>query len=308
MGYVNSDSNIVQQSLNNVKTAIDSLNSTKCSLNTHYAQLGNSWNDKHYRELGDVVQDSKKAINDILKTLLQVEKYLLLLMKSISDYESTNFNSSNAGNISSQNNNASFGNPPTQNEHRPLVRTREGQIQSIMNDIGAYTGKTISADYAERILDSLHDYSGMHYGEIRYAYQNPNAPERLVSQLNLLDEYVNSVPKWEGRIYRGISVSQDIARRILSQRTVDMLGPSSWSSSEMVAQRFARGDNPVHIVFVLSENHHAASITHLATYNGTEEEVLAPSGINYTIDNIRHTNVNGEEYIYVDVHDNQGAI
>ena len=76
----------------------------------------------------------------------------------------------------------------------------------------------------------------------------------------------------------------------------------------MVAQRFARGDNPVHIVFVLSENHHAASITHLATYNGTEEEVLAPSGINYTIDNIRHTNVNGEEYIYVDVHDNQGAI
>ena len=96
MGYVNSDSNTIQQSLKNVKTAIDSLNSTKSSLTTQYAQLGNGWNDKHYRELGDVVQDSKKAINDILKTLLQVEKYLLLLMKSISEYESTNFNSNGA--------------------------------------------------------------------------------------------------------------------------------------------------------------------------------------------------------------------
>lgn len=100
MGYVNSDTNIIQQSLQNVKTAIDSLNSTKSSIITQYSQIGGNWNDKHYKELGYVVQDSKKAINEILKTLLQVEKYLLLLLKSLREYESTDFNSSDVVGLS----------------------------------------------------------------------------------------------------------------------------------------------------------------------------------------------------------------
>ena len=93
MGYVNSDTNIIQQSLQRVKVAVESLNSTKSSITTQYAQLGESWNDKHYKELGDVIQESKKAINEILTTLLQVEKYLLLLLKSLREYESTDLNS-----------------------------------------------------------------------------------------------------------------------------------------------------------------------------------------------------------------------
>ncbi|MBQ3330167.1 MAG: hypothetical protein IJG87_03200 [Ruminococcus sp.] len=80
--------------MKNVKTAIESLNATRTSVNTKYAVLGESWKDKHYRELGDVVRDCDKAICSILKTLLQGEKYLLQLYKSLKEYEDTDLNSS----------------------------------------------------------------------------------------------------------------------------------------------------------------------------------------------------------------------
>jgi hypothetical protein len=83
-----------------------------------------------------------------------------------------------------------------------------------------------------------------------------------------------------------------------------MLGPSSWSTSETIAQRFADlGDNPVRMVFMLSDNQSGASITHLATYNGIEEEVLAPSGVQYITDSVNEVSINGREYIYVYVHE-----
>lgn len=83
-----------------------------------------------------------------------------------------------------------------------------------------------------------------------------------------------------------------------------MLGPSSWSSELNVAERFSiMGSEPVHMIFVLPENKSGASITHLATYNGAESEVTAPSGVLYSIDRYEKARTDNRDYIYVYVHE-----
>ena len=60
-----------------------------------YEQLGAGWQDKKYNELGVVVRDCNKALNDILVIMLQAEKYVALLAKSLSEYESVQLGSTN---------------------------------------------------------------------------------------------------------------------------------------------------------------------------------------------------------------------
>lgn len=70
MSDVNVDINDLLQTINNMRTAISSIESSKMSIEKTYQQLGVDWNDKKYRELGNVVGECKKALNDILKTMI----------------------------------------------------------------------------------------------------------------------------------------------------------------------------------------------------------------------------------------------
>lgn len=308
MSVVNCDLNTLLQTVKKMQSAIDSIETTKSSISTKYQQLGSNWNDKKYKDLGDIVNDCSKSLNLILKTLLQGEKYVALLVKSLQEYENTNLNLSGFSSITTSNDYGSFSisNGPIsekQGEHRNLISDRSKQILGVIDDVQRGSGKQIDYALAEEMLNSIHNYSGDGYSEIRYAYNNPDAPDELIAQLNLVDEYIRNSPKWEGTIYRGINVSRNTANNILESEFVDMLGPSSWSSEESVAQRFSAGDEAVNMVFVLNDNNSGASITHIATYNGGESEVLAPSGIRYAIDNIRELHQNDRYYVYVDVHE-----
>ena len=46
-----------------------------------YQQLGIGWNDKKYDELGTIVKDCNKALNDILQIMLRPKNTLLHLPK-----------------------------------------------------------------------------------------------------------------------------------------------------------------------------------------------------------------------------------
>lgn len=94
MSTVNADVNTLMQTVKNLQNAIDSIEATKTSISTKYQQLGNSWNDKKYRDLGDIVNDCLKSLNTILKTLLQGEKYIALLVKSLQEYDNVNLDGS----------------------------------------------------------------------------------------------------------------------------------------------------------------------------------------------------------------------
>ena len=73
---VNADVNEILQAWNNIRTAITSIGTTKSTIAKKYQQLNGEWNDKKYKELETVVHDCNSALNSVLKTLMQGEKYL----------------------------------------------------------------------------------------------------------------------------------------------------------------------------------------------------------------------------------------
>lgn len=111
MSDVNVNLGELLQASNSIKTAIGSIESTKSSISRKYQQLSNEWKDKKYKELGEIIQECNRALNSILKTLLQGEKYLALLVKSLQEYENTNFsaNGISANNGTSDSNYSSTG-------------------------------------------------------------------------------------------------------------------------------------------------------------------------------------------------------
>ena len=189
-----------------------------------------------------------------------------------------------------------------QHQHRDLL-PREQQIYGVIDDIKRASGIVKTKQEAQKILDSIRSYSGEDYTVIRWAYQNSNAPTNLVEKLNALDFYLKHAPQWDGKVYRGIHVTKETAEKILRDPAISMLGPSSWSSNELVARKFAQGIEEVWLVFVLPENKSGVSITHLARYDGTEAEVLAPADVMYTKEKVEKRVIEGKTYYYVYVHE-----
>ncbi len=89
LSTVNADVNELLQTARNMQVAISSIGTTKNSINKKYQQLSAEWKDKKYKELGDVVQECNRALNDILRTLSQGEKFVGSLAKSLQEYEDT---------------------------------------------------------------------------------------------------------------------------------------------------------------------------------------------------------------------------
>lgn len=91
MSYVNADSYTVLKVWQNIKDAVSSIENTKSSINRKYQQLGADWTDKKHKELGEIIQECNRALNSILKTLLQSEKFVGNLANSLREYEETEF-------------------------------------------------------------------------------------------------------------------------------------------------------------------------------------------------------------------------
>lgn len=157
------------------------------------------------------------------------------------------------------------------------------------------------------MLESVRYYSSEPgYAYVRGAYHNPTANPYDAAALANLDDYLRSSPKWKGKVYRGIHIAPETLDKILADGVADMLGPSSWSSSSRVAAEFSRGrvkklPDGKNVVFVLPENHSGVSVTHIATFDGTEDEVTAPSGIIYVIEHAERVVKAGVEYILIHV-------
>ena len=91
---VNADVTELLQSWNNIKTAITSIETTRSSMTRKYQQLNGEWKDKKYKELGNVVQECSKALNEALKILSKGEKFIGSLAKSLQEYDNVNLDGS----------------------------------------------------------------------------------------------------------------------------------------------------------------------------------------------------------------------
>lgn len=192
-----------------------------------------------------------------------------------------------------------------QTTHREKIVDQDKRIDAVSEDIKNGSGEVISQEKADYIQKSIWDYTD-DSTDIRSAYNNPDSPYR--EQMEALDDYINNSPKWKGTTMRGINVTAETAEGFLSGEEIDMLGPSSWSTSEEVAQNFAkdscgRSGTRTNVVFVLDENQSGTSITHLSTFGTLEAEVLAPSGVKYAMDSFEEVKDHFINYLYIYVHE-----
>ena len=98
MSNVIADATKLLTILKNIRTSISSIETTRSSVKMKYQQLGIGWNDKKYDELGTIVKDCNKALNDILQIMLQAEKYVASLAKSVQEYDNVNLDTPSARN------------------------------------------------------------------------------------------------------------------------------------------------------------------------------------------------------------------
>lgn len=187
-----------------------------------------------------------------------------------------------------------------QYSHKQAVADPVDATNRIMEDLQRVSGISVSADIAHSMYESIRDFCQSDYGRIRNAYSNPQAPFVDRERMRLIDEYVRHAPKWVGSIYRGISVSQSDANRIVSDPFVDMQGPSSWSNEMPVAESFARSENrEIALLFVLKDNKSGVSVAHISPYELQESEVIVPSGVKYKVNRVTEGVVDGRRWMYV---------
>lgn len=190
--------------------------------------------------------------------------------------------------------------------HRDRIVGKEKRIDAVIKDMEMGSGETISYEHAVVIEESLDVYSDSSK-DIKEAYMNPDSPYREL--MEALDEYLHCSVKWHGTVMRGAVATKEEADKIISgEEPVDMLGPSSWTSDEVIAQNYARDkasgdDSSVAIVYILNENKSGVSITHLSRYGTSEREVLAPSGIMYVVDSYETIPVDSVDLLYIYVHE-----
>lgn len=149
MSVVNSDLNSLLQTIKSMQTAINSIEATKVSISKKYKQLGNGWNDKKYKDLGNVVRDCSKSLNTILKTLLQGEKYVALLVKSLQEYENVNLSAGASQGTSNLSTNAS-----------------SASVESDNNATVKLVGKEWSENLSPAEYSAVRDYTGTSYVNI----------------------------------------------------------------------------------------------------------------------------------------------
>lgn len=190
--------------------------------------------------------------------------------------------------------------------HRDRIVGKEDRIDAVIKDIEMGSGEKISYEQATVIEESLDVYSDSSR-DIKNAYTDPDSPYKVL--MDALDEYLHNSVKWHGTVMRGAVATKEEAEKIISnEEPIDMLGPSSWTSDEVIAQNYARdkasGDaSSVAIVYVLEENKSGASITHLSRYGTSEREVLAPSGVLYAVDSYETVSIDSVDLLYVYVHE-----
>lgn len=131
---------MIGQDLENV---LNNVLATRSSILKKYEQLGSGWDDKRYKELGDIVQECSKALNNILKALQQGEKYIHALIEALQEYDNVELDNS------------------SEFDHSFLNSIRNSVSSAFGNEryqycLGVLTKGDVPSDYLEA-LDNRHE-------------------------------------------------------------------------------------------------------------------------------------------------------
>lgn len=172
---------------------------------------------------------------------------------------------------------------------------KEGHIETKGKSRKAKIRKRIkgaTTDEVERYSKSLEAYTGVFYDDIKKAYRNKYSGKKVDKGFekysNDLDDFIYRSEKYEGTIYRGLSLTEDDASEIIQNlkkgKTMDMQGVSSWSSNRNISISFAdTKDKEKEICLLFNvENKSGTSIRELSEFP-IEDEVLHPTTSRYIL-------------------------
>lgn len=156
--------------------------------------------------------------------------------------------------------------------------------------------------------ESIADYTGNKYGDIKNAYRakygiskeyyGKISQEKAEKASNNLDDYIYQAPKYDGEVYRGMTLNDEnydnIIKNLKSGKIMDMQGISSWSSEREISEEFIEGnlypDTPNAILFKL-QNKSGTPIDSISSMSG-EYEVLHPTTARYKLKKIEENDNN----------------
>lgn len=112
-----------------------------------------------------------------------------------------------------------------------------------------------------------------------------------------IDDYIISAPKYDGTIYRGLSLDGETISKLKQGGIFEERGSlSSWTSDFDIAQMFAEGRTEqmgLTPVIIETENHpYSSPVAHLSVFGSEENEVIVSNmhGNTYSIENIEEKN------------------
>jgi hypothetical protein len=186
---------------------------------------------------------------------------------------------------------------PTQESHQTSAEyfagadTYDQRLALFRDKLSESSGKKISKKQAEDMSDAAYHWSGGAYGDIRDASQDPkNATKESKKRLKDLESLIDASPKWNGgTVYRGVYLPTDVVSGYHIGETIDMKGPSSWSSEKSVAEKFSKAPSyksGTSVVYSVPTAKKGTSIKHLSNMP-FEDEVLVSSLAQYRIKDIK---------------------
>jgi len=209
--------------------------------------------------------------------------------------------------------------PPMTQYMRMDLETEKGKriTSAIIDNFKKGSGLEISKEYAERINETISDFTGAGFEAMRKASQlnapkpgmfssDPNVNAEIFKRFSIkskiLNDFIEKSPKYSGTIYRGIAVSENVASKILGDESISMLGPASWSKDRDISEAFASSSlnstNTVQIMFKLISNKSGVDITNMSEVP-YEQEVISPQSAKYIKKSITELKKFGHKYYEV---------
>lgn len=183
--------------------------------------------------------------------------------------------------------------------HHSGIIPKEKQIDFICLELN------VSIEEAKKYVEAIFYYTDKfyHVKAIREYQQGKNIhnKDQVAKQEQALEQYIEKAPKWNGgETFRGVKLTDDDLKRYTIGSERDMLGTSSWSSSEDVAKEFS-DDGPFserkRVIFHSNTQKNGTSVRHLSPL-AYEDEVLVSKRSKYRVTKIEKDS--GIYHIYME--------
>ena len=170
------------------------------------------------------------------------------------------------------------------NEYDYFSKEQEDfRIKSIQDLTGYDDAQTQKA--LEALCGTSDEYKGVGTNVPKGWFSGSDTDIRLATdgeffeKAKVIDDYIENAPKFEGKIYRGLSLDDDTISQFVEGATFKENGNlSSWTSEKDVASMFADGRSEElgkrPVIFETSNPPHGTPTSHLSIFGSEESEVL----------------------------------